>query len=172
MYYQIPNPNIKSVFNSIENIICDIYYGSHLKKLKSSSDFKIYYIGNPYSIDMITDEEQYNLSNLDTWIMMYNLGVNLNVDNEIGLQWASEKGHYDIVRFLINHGANIHVENEYPIQLASQYGYYDIVQLLILRGANIHTDDEYALHHALKNNHLDIAQLLLEYGAEIIDYDY
>ena len=68
--------------------------------------------------------------------------INEKDDNELtSLQWASQKGHLDIVKCLIENGADIQLWNTdfsmdginwtTPIHFAAQEGYHDVVEYLL-----------------------------------------
>jgi ankyrin repeat protein len=90
------------------------------------------------------------------------------------LEWAAEKGHYEIARLLVKHNADIHKGWDNALQLSSMNGHLQIVKCLIEAGANIYTDDEYnAIEWASKYGHLDIVKYLFENGNDIcIEDDY
>jgi|AntAceMinimDraft_18_1070375.scaffolds.fasta_scaffold03355_3 hypothetical protein len=85
------------------------------------------------------------------------MGADVHAHNDAALRRASEKGHSDIVEFLIKNGADIHSNDEYALRVASYNGHTNIVELLLINGANIHDDE--ALRLASGNGHLDVIEL-------------
>ena len=71
------------------------------------------------------------------------------------------------VKSLIDSGANIHARNEYPLRLACERGHRNIVQYVIGCGADVNADCNAAFRAACYNGHLDVARLLQENGADL-----
>lgn len=102
-------------------------------------------------------------------------GADVNERNGAPLEYASERGHVEVVRFLLGKGANPDgkvVQYRTPLIEASSEGHYKIVKMLISAGAdvNAHIPDRLgggsALNFAVLNGHHRIATLLLESGAD------
>lgn len=89
------------------------------------------------------------------------------------LIWASQNGHYSIVKLLIDRGAEINKPTGKrgwtALMAACKHKHAKIVELLIERGANVSqttTDFEYsALHIASDEGSLPIIKILVENGA-------
>ena len=123
-------------------------------------------------------------------------GVDINHQNIYGvtaLTWCSEKGHFDIVKFLIEKGADINYQNNTgstALMYASITGHLNIVKFLVGKGANIKLEVNKqhpvvvkelttfninleidfkltAITWAAFFNHLDIINYLIEKGADI-----
>ena len=53
------------------------------------------------------------------------------------LNWASAKGHLDVVRLLLEHGADVHARDNYALRWASDNGHLNVVSLLKQYGAKL-----------------------------------
>lgn len=93
-------------------------------------------------------------------------------DTEYYMLMASEKGHKNIVEFLLKRGVNIDAQDrqgETALMCASRYERKDIVKLLLDKGANIEARNNAgwtALMEASRFEHEDIVELLLDHGAD------
>ncbi|EED18088.1 ankyrin repeat domain protein, putative [Talaromyces stipitatus ATCC 10500] len=89
------------------------------------------------------------------------------------LQWASERGHPEIVKLLLEKGADFNAQGgQYgnALQAAAQGGHLEIVQLLLEKGADVNAQGGYygnALQAAAQRGHSKIVQLLVEKGAVV-----
>ncbi len=99
--------------------------------------------------------------------MMSSIGTNIHVDNDRALRLASEKGHLEVVRYLVEHEADIHAWNDYALRLASHNGHLEVVKYLIEKGANINAFDDWALRLASQRGHLEVVKYLVENGANV-----
>ena len=82
------------------------------------------------------------------------------------LHAASQKGHSDVVRFLLDNNAFISTLNGVhltALHLAAENGHADIVKMLYEAGASA---DQTALHHAAANNTLGVVKYLLQIGVK------
>lgn len=99
--------------------------------------------------------------------------INLEYDYWTPLTKASEKGHFNIVQYLVENGAEIDKENGYgwtPLMCASMNGFLDIVKYLVDKGANIEikTDSKWtALTFASTEGHLEVVKYLIKSGADV-----
>lgn len=89
--------------------------------------------------------------------------INWKHGKDTALSNAAQRGHEEIVKFLLAQGADINICN--PLNRA--VGVYNktsvgIVQLLLEHGANPN-----CLHNAVSHNSKEIVQLLLEHGADV-----
>lgn len=75
------------------------------------------------------------------------------------MAFAAEKGHIDIVRFMLKHGATDYM---WSLENASYNGHIDIVRLMIEQGAK---NFDWAMALAACVGHFSIVQLLIEKGA-------
>ncbi|MCJ1384321.1 hypothetical protein MMC17_007437 [Xylographa soralifera] len=98
-------------------------------------------------------------------------GRDANIEN---LHWAAEKGHGDVVTFLLDMGADIEAKddenNDTPLMRASRFGHVNVAEILLKRGASIdggRTDGETILPSAAWFENTGIVNLLLQYGADV-----
>ena len=94
-------------------------------------------------------------------------GVDIHVQNDLALRFASQRGHLEIVKFLVDRGADIHAINDMAVQWASQNGHLEIVKFLFEKGANIHVNYNSALRRASYFEYLEVVEFLIEKGADI-----
>ena len=90
-------------------------------------------------------------------------GANVHTIDDYALRWASQNGHYDIVKLLLDYGADIHTDNDEALRWAAYEGHYDVIKLLLENGADIHAQNDAALRHAEYNGHTDVVELLKSY---------
>ena len=109
-------------------------------------------------------------------LLLSRRGIDLDATNHsrcTAFMEASEKGHAEIVKFLVKAGSNVNVKSAdgfTPLALASRQGHTQTVKLLLDEGADIkaRTDNgKTALSLASSHGRLDIVKLLLENGANI-----
>ena len=89
-----------------------------------------------------------------------------NEDKEKLLILACEKGHLEIIFFLLENGANIHIENDEPLRIAVKNEHTKIVEYLIENGANVNAD-EYILSWACETEQIKVVKLLVDNGADL-----
>ena len=89
------------------------------------------------------------------------------------LFYVCEKGHIDIVKYLVEHGANINKEDKNdwtPLFWACKEGHKDIVECLVEQGVNVNKEDNDGwtpLILACKEGHKDIVKYLVEHGVDL-----
>ena len=103
----------------------------------------------------------------DEFSFQYSEGNFIHADDDLPVGWASEKGHLDIVKYLVEKGANIHADSEYALREASEAGHLPVVKYLLEQGADIHAYDDYSLIYATYAGHVDVVKYLLQNGADI-----
>jgi len=57
-------------------------------------------------------------------------GYDCTIDDNGGIQRASENGHIEVVSLLIENGVNCTINNNYSIRTASYNGHFGVVRLL------------------------------------------
>lgn len=89
------------------------------------------------------------------------------------LMYAAQKGHDDVVGFLIWQGAEVNAANNSgfkPLLKASLGGHAKVVNLLLENGADVNgsiTKDWTAIMAASFNAHADVVNLLIQHGADV-----
>jgi hypothetical protein len=78
-------------------------------------------------------------------------------DDALGL--ASQKGHLEIVKYLVENVGNIHFKDN-ALKMASENGHLETVKYLVEAGADIHAENDRALKFAKINRHLEIVKYL------------
>ncbi len=64
-------------------------------------------------------------------------GANVRADDDYALRFASERGHLDVVQYLVEQGADIHADNDDAVRRASRNGHFHILSYLMDQGANV-----------------------------------
>ena len=100
--------------------------------------------------------------NMKGLLMLKERGADIHYHEYLPFRVAVEKGHLDIVKYLLENGAKMSSGNNDAIRLASFHGYLDIIKYLIENGADIYALDGIALEFASKNGHLNLVRFLLE----------
>jgi len=94
-------------------------------------------------------------------------------NNKEPLHWAAERGHLEVVEFLISKGADMNaknVEDETPLHYAAGYGYLDVVKLLVSKSAAVNAKTKNGstpVSYAASQNRVDIVKFLMEKGADV-----
>lgn len=81
------------------------------------------------------------------------------------LSCATNKGHVEVVKYLLHIGVDVHSYDEAALHNACTSGYIEIVKILHQKGANI-TDSE-LLMRACRKGHVDVVRYLVEQGENI-----
>ncbi len=99
--------------------------------------------------------------------LLLGAGVPVNIKSEYGataLSFAADKGHLDLVKFLISHGAEVDVTDTFyqstPIIWAAYNGRAEVVRVLVEAGA----DASGALGMAVERDKLEVVRALLDSG--------
>ena len=94
---------------------------------------------------------------------LLNQGADINSydDNDYVLKISAEKGHLEVVEYLVEHGVDIHTKNNQALIFASIKGHLDVVKYLVEKGADIHALNDYALKLASFHGYLEIVKFFL-----------
>jgi ankyrin repeat protein len=113
---------------------------------------------------------------LDVTKVFLEKGADAKAANKYGntpLHWAAEKGHLDVVKYLVEEkGADIKAaanNGNTPLYRAARYGNLDVVKYLVEKGANVEAADKYgdtSLHWAARFGYWDVVKYLVEKGAD------
>jgi len=82
------------------------------------------------------------------------------------LMHASQRGHEEVVDYLISHGANldINIWGETALTLAACYNHARVVKTLLHNGASFNREHWWAITYATEYGYTDVVKLLLEHG--------
>ena len=93
------------------------------------------------------------------------------------LEWATRKGHTDVVRVLLGNKADVnasrHTDGVTPLYIAAQNGHTEVVKLLLDNkadadvNASSHTGGTTPLYIAAQNGHTEVVKLLLDNKADV-----
>ena len=96
-------------------------------------------------------------------------GVDVQTDNNLAVQCASENGHLEDVKYLVSQGADVTANGNYAVQFASENGHLEVVKYLVSQGADVTADNNYAVRWASIRGHLEVVKYLVSQGAPITD---
>lgn len=97
----------------------------------------------------------------------------VNDNKKTALHFAAEKGHVDIVRFLLDSGAEVNATTaggNTALVFAAQNGHNDVGKLLLQKGAKVDIRNKYAmtpLFFAADRGNVEMAAMLIAYGGDI-----
>jgi ankyrin repeat protein len=136
---------------------------------------EIYYERLPPALTFHISACYGGLAMIQHHVQVYRVNVESATSQGVtALHMASQKGHLDVVRYLIEQGgANATATTNHPdgwnaLHYASNRGHLPVVQYLVDNGhyANIEAATDYrgmnALHHASHGGRLDVVQYLIE----------
>jgi ankyrin repeat protein len=87
----------------------------------------------------------------------------------VGIIWASQWGHLEIVKHFVEIGGDPRYRNSFALIYASSGGHLDTVKYLLSVGANIQAHGNLAIKEASHENHLEVVKYLVENGANVND---
>lgn len=82
-------------------------------------------------------------------------GGNVNAVHGYALEWASYRGHLDVVKFLLDNGATDGINC--ALRWAAGQGHLNVVKILVERGAG---ERPWALRWANENSHKQVVEYL------------
>jgi ankyrin repeat protein len=90
------------------------------------------------------------------------------------LSIASEKGHFEVVKFLVDPGTKLNFQQHIlqdSLSIASEKGHFEIVKLLLEKGTNLHMV-QHTLKQLLetKQDNFDIQSLITKEGLKTVPY--
>ena len=94
-------------------------------------------------------------------------GVDIRVDNDWAVSYASYNGYLEVVKYLVSQGADITVDYNCTVRYASENGHFVLVKYLVSIGADIRVNNDYAVIWASRNGHLEVVKYLISQGADI-----
>jgi ankyrin repeat protein len=95
--------------------------------------------------------------------------VDVTINDNFAIRWASYNGQDTIVQLLIDVGADCTTCNNEAIRWASKNGHLKVVDILIANGADVTADCNEAIRKASMNGHLEIVRSLIKAGAGVED---
>ncbi len=96
-----------------------------------------------------------------------------DVDNRTALLDAAERGHLDVVKYLLENSADLSIADfsgRNPLHVSCGEGHTQVVEYLLVKGASVGTPDynqRFPLHWASKHGKTDIVEPLIEKGAVV-----
>lgn len=91
----------------------------------------------------------------------------IKLEISVALDMAAQKGHADIVKFLITQGAYVNIYHDQALRYSCTNGYTDVVKILLEAGADLHVFDDLPLRYTCEKGHTETVRVLLEYGANV-----
>jgi len=92
--------------------------------------------------------------------------IDVAMDADAPLTFASYFGHLDIVKILVENKANVTAENNQSLIEAGYKNHLPIIKFLVENKADVTCRDNYPLSSAEYGNHLDTIEYLLSKGAD------
>ena len=154
--------SIGAAFNIKRALICAASYG-YLKLIKYLVNMKNDILNRPTEIPIYDDDDSEIVYRRDEYACTY---------GEYALLTAAEKGHQDVVEYLIGQSVNINArdyDGMTSLSLAVIQRHRGIAEYLLNKGALQVSDTvlETPLVYAIMSKNLDMVQLLIENGAEM-----
>ena len=125
---------------------------------------------------LVEATESKSIQNSEVVRLMIDVGADVNGrnwDNQTGLMYVSQNGHFEIVKYLVEKGADVNVKGEYygtPLICACASGHLEIAKYLVENGADVDAKDDgdwTALMLASRKGHFEIAKYLVQKGADV-----
>lgn len=93
-------------------------------------------------------------------------GANINAGKGVVLVWAATYGKLEILKYLIKCKISFFWGN-FSLVKAAEKGHLEVVEFLLEQGANINALNKGALKRAIANGHFKVVTYLLEKGADL-----
>lgn len=157
-------------FSDAANILKYLDYGIYLREIElpdKDPDFKIINNseGDKWRANKIILGKKYLLNDPLTFRFLIEKGVDIKVNNNYAICWASEHNSLEIVKILVENGADVQAYGNRSIRQASNYGFLEIVKFLVQNGADVQSFSNYAITYASLKGHVEIVKFLFENGA-------
>ena len=110
-----------------------------------------------------------DLEGVKYFVSFVSQGADVKADNNYAVQFASENGHLEVVKYLVSQGADVKADNNYAVQVTSENGYLEGVKYLVSQGADVTANDNYAVRWASIRGHLEVVKYLVSQGAPTTD---
>lgn len=155
-------------FTELNNMMGYLYTGTLLALVEVPEDEDVCVDDNAFRTHSLIIKEVLPLKNLDTWKYLAQNEVDITLHDNIGIFWASEKGHFEVTKYLYQNSRDITVfVRDNAIILAAENGHLDIVKFWHQNKADIESYNNAAIMMAAGNGHLDVVKYLYENGADI-----
>ncbi|XP_076115762.1 uncharacterized protein LOC143083389 isoform X2 [Mytilus galloprovincialis] len=97
--------------------------------------------------------------------------LDLREDGKTPLMWAAERGHLEVVRYLVSYGSPLEAKDSNlgmtALMLAAVWGRLEVVMHLVNHGSQIDVQDQNgytALHYAAEYGYIDVTKWLIDRG--------
>ncbi|BCS82858.1 ankyrin repeat protein [Cotonvirus japonicus] len=156
-------------FTDIHHILMYLEYGIYLWRIDLPTEDKDFImekdpIDEKYRSNKIILSQKYDLRLKSTFEFLVENGVDIKIDNNRAIRWASKNGFIDIVEYLIEQGANYRVLDNESLYLACENGHINVVNLLLNHG--VHPLLSKYLLGAIRCGSLNIVKILISNGAD------
>ena len=95
-------------------------------------------------------------------------GENIRSNLTHCLNYSSQAGHLEIVKYAVDQGADVQNDYHFPLRWAASHGHLETVKYLVESGSDIHALNNCALRWSTEDGHLEIVKYLIENGANTV----
>lgn len=153
-------------FTTGKHIFKYLHIGNYLRRVSLPRDCE--WVQDPdmdkFRSNSIILEEKQDLTNFDTFKkIVENHDIDIHAGNDDALKWASRKGYFEIVEYLVQKGANVNASREQPLNNASEYGHYQVVEYLLKCGAK---PTHFSLMSAINEKNHKMVKCLIKHGVD------
>lgn len=124
---------------------------------------------NEKEYGLVTASEKGNFKNVK--YLIEEKGVDIHTDYDRPFTEACNRGHYDIVLYLLQKGAKFWTQDDLAFCYACMNGHYKIAKHLISIGVDISAQEDFPIRYACHNGHLNIVKLLVSEGVNPTIYE-